>query len=55
MLKLRSDGSRIDTQNIGKKPHKKIGIQYGLIKAENYRKEPVDLKAIVLQKYKTER
>ena len=53
-LKVRSDGSRIDTQNIGRnqseKARKEIEIQYGLIKAEDMKKQPYELKAIVLQK-----
>lgn len=53
-LKVRADGSRIDTQNIGRnqseKARKEIEIQYGLIKAEDMKKQPYELKAITLQK-----
>src|SRR6476646_4435504 len=42
-VKVRADGSRIDTQNIGRnqseKARKEIEIAYGLVRAENRKKE----------------
>ncbi len=55
-VKVRADGSRIDTQNIGRnqseKARKEIEIQYGLVKAEDQKKQQYELKGIPLQKVK---
>jgi len=51
---IKSDGKRIELHNLGKnqseKARKEIEIQYGLIKAEDMKKQPYELKAIPLQK-----
>ncbi len=51
---IKSDGKRIELHNLGKnqseKARKEIEIHYGLIKAEDMKKQPHQLKPIVLQK-----
>lgn len=51
---IKSDGKRIELHNLGKnqskKARKEIEIQYGLIKAEDMKKQLYELKAIPLQK-----
>lgn len=52
-VKVRADGSRIDTQNIGRnqseKARKEIEIAYGLVRAENMKKE-YEIKSAYTQK-----
>lgn len=53
-VKVRSDGSRIDTQNIGRnqseKARREIEIAYGLVRAENMKKKQYELKSAYTQK-----
>jgi len=53
-VKVRADGSRIDTQNIGRnqseKARKKIETAYGLVKAEDMKKKQYELKSAYTQK-----
>jgi DNA-binding phage protein len=53
-VKVRADGSRIDTQNIGRnqseKARKEIEIAYGLVRAENMKKKQYELKSAYTQK-----
>lgn len=53
-VKVRADGSRIDTQNIGRnqseKARKEIEITYGLVKAEDMKKKQYELKSAYTQK-----
>lgn len=52
--KIRSDGSRIDTQNIGKnqseKARKAIELKYGLVKAEDHKRQAYQLQPVNVQK-----
>jgi len=51
---IKADGKRIELHNLGKnqseKARKEIEIHYGLVKAEDMKKQPYVLKAIPLQK-----
>jgi hypothetical protein len=53
-VKIRRDGSRIDTQNIGKnqseKARKEIEISFGLVKAEGMKNRQYDLKSAYAKK-----
>lgn len=53
-VKVRADGSRIDTQNIGRngseQARKEIEIAHGLIRAENMKKQEYELKSAYTQK-----
>jgi type IV secretory pathway VirD2 relaxase len=53
-LKVRADGTRIDTNNIGRnqseKARKEIENDYGLVKAENMKSKPYELKSAYTQK-----
>lgn len=53
-VKVRADGSRIDTQNIGRnqseKARKEIEIAHGLVKAEDMKKKQYELKSAYTQK-----
>ncbi len=53
-IKVRADGSRIDTQNIGRnqseKARKEIEIAHGLVRAENMKMKQYELKLAYTQK-----
>jgi Cu/Zn superoxide dismutase len=53
-LKVRADGTRIDTNNIGRnrseKARKEIENDFGLVKAENMKSKPYELKSAYTQK-----
>lgn len=53
-IKVKADGSRIDTQNIGRnqseKARKEIEIAYGLVKAENMKMKEYEVKSAYTQK-----
>jgi len=53
-VKVRADGSRIDTQNIGRnqseKARKEIEVAFGLVKAEDMKKKQYELKSAYTQK-----
>jgi hypothetical protein len=53
-LKVRGDGTRIDTNNIGRnqseKARKEIEKDYGLVKAESMKTKPYELKSAYTQK-----
>lgn len=53
-IKVKADGSRIDTQNIGRdqseKARKEIEIAYGLVKAENMKMKEFEVKSAYTQK-----
>ena len=53
-IKVKADGSRIDTQNIGRnqseKARKEIEIEHGLVKAENMKMKEYEVKSAYTQK-----
>ena len=55
-VKVSADGSRIDTQNIGRnqseKARKEIELAYGLVRAEDMKKKQYELKSAYTQKVK---